>query len=71
MAHNIYHQSTQQVNQQALDAEQTATSSFEISSFKINQNDLSANATSRQLTISGDKGSKFNILVQDLPLIKI
>ena len=63
MAHNIYHQSTQQVNQQALDAEQTATSSFEISSFKINQNDLSANATSRQLTISGDKGSKFNIQI--------
>ena len=59
MAHNIYHQSTQQV----LDAEQVTTSNFEISSFKINQNDMSASATSRQLTISGDKGSKFNIQV--------
>ena len=59
MAHNIYHQSTQQV----LDAEQVTTSNFEISSFKINQNDMSASATSRQLTISGDKGSKFNIQI--------
>ena len=59
MAHNIYHQSTQQI----LDAEQVTTSNFEISSFKINQNDMSANATSRQLTISGDKGSKFNIQI--------
>ena len=59
MAHNIYHQSTQQV----LDSEQVTTSNFEISSFKINQNDMSASATSRQLTISGDKGSKFNIQI--------
>ena len=60
MAHNIYHQSLRQT----LDIEQgVLNNTFKVSSFKINKSDLGAAAISRQFTISGDKGSKFNIQV--------
>ena len=65
MAHNIYHQTVtgelEQIQGVSIDQE----TAFNINSVKMDLNDISAGATSRQLTVSADTGSKFNIQIFD------
>ena len=63
MAHNIYHQTV--TGELVQDAFTGLKDTFKISSFDMDLSDMSASGVSRQLTISGDKGSKFNMQISN------